>query len=218
MTIDNESAARRIQRRTRAQIVIIVALFSAPVLLAWVVYVGGWQPSSTSNNGELLQPAQALAPSDWTTREGEPFGRANLVGYWNLLLVVDGRCDPSCMETLDLLRRLRIALGANASRMHLLLLQPQGAPPPDLPEAANPVVFELLAPEPSIVSLLAKSAGGEDAERGVFIVDYRAFNMMTYPLPLDGSGMLDDVEHLLRVSNQQSEQAERELLLQSQDS
>ncbi|MDN5850601.1 MAG: hypothetical protein L0H63_13345 [Nitrococcus sp.] len=218
MTTNTDSGAGKIRHPARIQLLLIVALFSVPVLLAWVVFFGGWQPSSTSNNGELLQPAQALAPSDWTTREGEPFGRVDLVGYWNLLLVVDGRCDQACMELLDLLRRMRIALGVNASRVHLLLLQPRGAPAPDLPEVSNPVVFELLAPESRIASLLAKSAGGEGVGRGVFIVDYRAFNMMTYPLPLDGSGMLDDVQHLLRVSNPQSENAEREELLQSQDS
>ncbi|MDN5871411.1 MAG: hypothetical protein L0H73_11905 [Nitrococcus sp.] len=218
MTIDTKFFFGKIRYPARFQFLLIVALFTAPVVAALVAFWGGWWPTSTSNNGELLEPPIAMAPSEWTTREGESFGRADLVGYWNLLVVVDGPCDAWCMETLDVLRRLRIALNRNAGRVHLLLLQPRGAPPPDLPEVSNPVVFELLAPASSIASLLAQSAGGKGAGRGVFIVDYRAFNMMTYLLPLDGSGMLDDVQHLLRVSNPLSEQAELEELLQSQDS
>lgn len=213
MITDIESTPRQVRGRARTQLLIVVVLFAVPALLAWVLYTGGWAPSSTTNHGELIQPAQAMAPNDWTTRTGKPFSRADFLGYWNLLMVVDGRCEQSCMESLDLLRRLRLALGAESDRVHLLLLQPQGTPAADLPEVSHPIVFELLAPGNQIASLLAKSAGKTGGGKGIFIVDYRAFNMMTYPLPLDGRGMLDDVEHLLRVSNRQVERNQQ----QSQD-
>lgn len=214
MTTDIESTSSgQVRRRARMQILIIAGLFAGPMLLAWLLFTMGLRPSGTTNHGKLIQPPQAMAPSDWTTRSGTPFSRAELLGYWNLLLVVDGRCERVCLESLDLLRRLRLALGANADRVHLLLLQPRGAPAPDLPEVSQPVVFELLAPNTRIASLLAKRAGTADGGTGVFIIDYRAFNMMTYPVPFDGSGMLDDVEHLLKVSNRQVERNQQ----QSQD-
>ncbi|EAR21917.1 hypothetical protein [Nitrococcus mobilis] len=213
MTTDIESTSGQGRRRARMQILIIAGLFAAPMLLAWLLFTMGLWPSGTTNHGKLIQPPQAMASSDWTTRSGTPFGRADLLGYWNLLLVVDGRCERVCLESLDLLRRLRLALGANADRVHLLLLQPHGAPAPDLPKVSQPVVFELLAPNPRIASLLAKRAGTAEGGTGVFIIDYRAFNMMTYPVPFDGSGMLDDMEHLLRVSNRQVERNQQ----QSQD-
>lgn len=213
MTTDIESTSGQVRRRARTQLLIVVGLFVVPALLAWALFASDWIPSGTTNHGELIQPPEAMAPSDWTTRTGKPFSRADLLGYWNLLLVVDGRCEQSCMESLDLLRRLRLALGAESDRVHLLLLQPQGAPAADLPDVSQPVVFELLAPSNRIASLLAKSADGAGTGEGVFIVDYRAFNMMTYPVPFDGSGMLDDMEHLLRVSNRQVERNQQ----QSQD-
>ena len=189
--------------------VIIAALFGAPMLIAWALFAYGWLPSAKSNHGELIEPPQAMAPDGWSTRAGEAFGRADLLGFWNLLLVVDGGCEQQCMASLDLLRRLRLALGADSRRVHLLLLQPQGAPPADLPDVSDPVVFELLAPAQRVAALLAQSSGG--AENGVFIIDYRAFNMMTYPVPFDGSGMLDDVKHLLRVSNPQTESNQQQV-------
>lgn len=205
MTTDTESTSGRVRRRARTQMFLIAVLFAGPILLAWALFASGWRPGGTTNHGELIQPAVAMAPSDWTTRTGKPFTRADLLGYWNLLLVVDGRCEQSCIESLDLLRRLRLALGENFDRVHLLLLQPQGTPAADLPDVSMPVVFELLAPGHRIAALLAKSAGETGGDKGVFIVDYRAFNMMTYPVPFDGRDMLDDVEHLLRVSNRQIE-------------
>ena len=178
------------------------------MLLAWALFSLGWFPSAKSNHGELIDPPQAVSTADWSTRAGKEFGRADLLGYWNLLLVVDGNCEQECMDSLDLLRRLRLALGVDSRRIHLLLLQPQGAPRAALPDVSNPVVRELLAPTSRVDALLAQSSDG--AEKGVFIIDYRAFNMMTYPVPFDGSGMLDDVEHLLRVSNPQTERNQQQ--------
>ncbi len=213
MTTDIEPTSGQVRRRGRIQILIIAGLFAGPMLLAWLLFRADLRPSGTTNHGELLKPPQAVAPSNWTTRSGKPFTRADLLGYWNLLLVVNGNCERVCLESLDLLRRLRLALGANADRVHLLLLQPQEAFAPDLPKVSQPVVFELLAPNAQIDSLLAKRAHTAGEGAGIFIIDYRAFNMMTYPVPLDGSGMLDDMEHLLRVSNRQVERNQQ----QSQD-
>ncbi|HET8701073.1 MAG TPA: hypothetical protein VFL97_05350 [Nitrococcus sp.] len=210
MTTDTTSAARLRQRRIRMQMLIVAALFAVPLLLAWVLFAGHWIPNSTTNHGQLIEPPQAMAPSDWTTRAGKSFSRADLLGYWNLLMVVDGACEQTCMKSLDLLRRVRLALGANSDRVHLLLLQPQGAPAPDLPKVEQPVVFNLLAPNNRIAPLLAKSASEPGKRKGIFIVDYRAFNMMTYPVPLDGRGMLDDMEHLLRVSNREAERSQQQ--------
>lgn len=198
----------------RTQILVIAAIFLAPLLLARLLLTTGWVPGGRSNHGELIEPPQQMAPSEWMTRSGEPFGQDDFMGYWNLLLVVDGACGQSCMESLDLLRRVRIALGEDAGRVHLLLLQPRGAPRAPLPERIRPLIIELVAPADQVADLLAKSAGGSGSEMGIFIIDYRAFRMMTYPLPLNASGMLEDVEQLLDASNAAYERS----LRQTQDS
>lgn len=205
MTTDSRMASGQARSLARKQILAIALLFALPIVLAWVVFSRGWLPHSTTNHGVLIQPPLALTPSGWTTRQGKPFQRTDLLGFWNLLLVVDGACQKPCVDTLDLLRRLRIALGADLGRVHLLLLQPQGSPAPSLPEVSMPVVSELLAPGERVAGLLAKSVDGGASGKGVFIVDYRAYNMMTYSFPLDGSGMLKDVKHLLKLSDPQFE-------------
>ena len=140
------------------------------------------------------------ATGDWRSAEGTP-ADAVLAGYWSLLAVAPQGCAGPCRELLDRLRRVRLALNEDAARVQLLLAVPPGAAPPQLPAA------RVLTVPPAQLAELAADAAGEST--GLLLVDFRGYRMMTYPLPLDGEGLLEDLERLLRASSEDVENFER---------
>jgi hypothetical protein len=98
-------------RRARTQIWLLVALFFAPLALAFLLYYGGgWRPPGSTNNGELISPPRPVPnASAWH-------------GKWTLVYVGDGRCDERCRAALILTRQTRLALNADMTRVQRIFL------------------------------------------------------------------------------------------------
>ena len=184
----------------RAQLLLIAGLFVVPVAVAWLVVASGWRPGGGTNHGRLLDPPVLTDTGAWRGPEGAPAGPV-LAGYWSLLVAAPEGCAELCLELLDRLRRVRLALNEDAARVQLLLAVPPGAALPELP-----AVQALTVPRDQLAGLAADTAG--DAT-GLLVVDFRGYRMMTYPLPLDGEGLLEDLERLLRASSEDVENFER---------
>ena len=72
-----------VSRPGRRTLLLLLALFIAPLLAAFALYYGfGWRPASQSIHGELISPARPM-----------PAGAQNLRGDWSLVYVGDGGCD-----------------------------------------------------------------------------------------------------------------------------
>lgn len=178
-------------QRGRWQILALFALFVVPTVVAWGLLVGGWRPAGQTNHGELIQPPPKVAPTGWLTRAGEPLRADRFQGQWTLLVATPADCGDPCASLLDTLRRVRIALGKDADRLSLLLLQPAATRAPDI---AFPALTTAVAPAPAVREL---------AERArVQLVDYQGLRMMAYSMPLNASGLLEDLEQLLRLSDE----------------
>ncbi len=186
--------------RPRLALLLIAGLFVVPVLVAWLVVFSGWRPAGSTNHGRLLEPPVRTATDGWRTPAGAPAGPI-LAGYWTLLAVAPEGCGTPCQELLDRLRRVRLALNDDAARVQVALALSRRADAPEIPAVA---VLHL--PAPQLAELAADSAG---ESTGLLVVDFRGYRMMTYPLPLDGEGLLDDLERLLRASSEDVENFER---------
>lgn len=184
----------------RAQLLLIAGLFVVPVLVAWLVVFSGWRPAGSTNHGQLLEPPVQTATEGWRTPAGDLAGPV-LMGYWTLLAVAPEGCGTRCQELMDRLRRVRLALNDDAARVQVALALDR---PTDLPELPGAAVVQVPAPQ---LAELAADAAGEST--GLLVVDFRGYRMMTYPLPLDGEGLLDDLERLLRASSEDVENFER---------
>jgi len=184
----------------RLQLLLIAGLFVVPVLVAWLVVFSGWRPAGSTNHGRLLEPPVLTATEGWRTPAGDPAGPV-LAGYWTLLAVAPEGCASQCQELLDWLRRVRLALNDDAARVQVVLALGRRAEPPQIP-----AVTVLQVPPPQLAELAADAAG---QSTGLLVVDFRGYRMMTYPLPLDGEGLLEDLERLLRASGEDVENFER---------
>lgn len=184
--------------RGRAVMILVVLLFAVPPVIAWLMLTGGWRPGGTVNHGELVQPPVPVSTDAWNTpEEGAVFA-----GRWTLLHVAAGPCGETCRALLDKTGRVRVALDKDAVRVQRILLLPESAP--DLDQAAARGARVVHASIPTVYGLL------RDGERlGLSVVDPQGFRMMRYQVPLDANGLLEDLERLLRLSNEDIERFQR---------
>jgi len=172
----------------RKQIWILVALFFAPLALAFLLYYGGgWRPPGSTNKGELISPPRPL-----------PNGSA-WHGKWTLVYVGDGRCDERCRAALLLTRQTRLALNADMTRVQRIFLATGNccdrtyfaAEHPDLAveQVDNAAGAALLGVFPDVAS------------GSIYIVDPLGNLMMSYAPAAPDEAVLDDLERLLRLSH-----------------
>lgn len=164
-------------RADRLKLLLLMGLFAAPGLAAWVVR-DNWRPSATASHGELLEPfAPPLAGAD------------ALRGRWVLLTVIGRECDAACRHQLYLSRQARIAQGRERERVERALLQPSGAVPID-----ELGLRRIVAPDAGLPSL---PAGGGTR---TYVMDPLGRVMLRFPAEPDGKGMILDLGRLLKAS------------------
>lgn len=156
---------------------LIILLVALPFAVGTALYVFGWRPARTVNNGVLITPPDTLAsPAEWE-------------GKWSLLLVHDAPCGVPCAQRLDELRRVRLSLGQQMGRTRLVWMG----------KAVGVEAADLKAAMPDLATMdmgshsLAKLPPGS-----VVLVDPNGLAMMRYPPGADPRGVRADLERLLK--------------------
>jgi hypothetical protein len=110
--------------RSRSQVWILVGVFFAPLVIAFVLYYGvdGWRPAGQTNHGELVQPPRSVAAAELESATREPLPESLFKGKWTLVYIGSGRCDARCREALTLIRQSRLALNDDMPRVQRLFL------------------------------------------------------------------------------------------------
>lgn len=190
-------------RRGRRMALILFAVGFGPMILATVMFYTGWlNPDGYSNKGELVSPAYPVAELDLRDPGGEPlearFGPEVTDPDW-LMLVVAGNCETDCEELLYLARQVNVALGKNADRVSRAAYLKQV--PTDLDNRWSEEY-------PSMQRL--QSAGGQvsgwppgvnpEEKPQILLVDPFGNVMMRYTTEHSGKNMLEDLKHLLKLS------------------
>ena len=188
--------------RSRAQIWILVALFFAPLALAFLLYYGsgGWRPPGNTNRGELISPPRPLPRADLPTPSGSPLPASAWHGKWTLVYVGDGRCNEPCRAALTLTRQTRLALNADMTRVQRVFLATGNCCDQTYFDAEHPDLEVALADNAAGAALLATFP---DASPGaIYIVDPLGNLMMRHlpaaPLSKD---LLEDLRKLLKLSH-----------------
>ena len=180
----------------RWQLIALLAIFILPTLGAMVMVFSDWRPGTFTNNGDLVQPPEQLNPERWRAVDG---AAPTLAGDWLLVMPQTAPCGESCLARLDALNRVRIALDRDIERVRLVVLQPQRLTAPVVEPAEG--IVNLAAPAAE-VERLSRHDGEPIAAQ---IVDYRGYQVLRYAAPLDASGLLDDLEKLLRLAKEEAE-------------
>jgi len=205
MSALNDSTPHPSTGRSRAQFWILVAVFFAPLLVAFWLYYGleGWRPAGRTNHGELIQPPRSLPQTELATPDAGKLPADLLHGKWTLVYIGDGKCDERCREALTLIRQSRLALNDDMARVQRLFVvtgdccdssylesEHRGLIVAVLDERAGALrdVFAEVTPEPL-----------EQAGR-IYVVDPLGNLMMSYARTAEPKGLLEDLKKLLKYS------------------
>lgn len=170
--------------RTQLKLLLLLAVFAAPALAAWLTYAW-WQPSRLGNYGELLPPQPLTLPA-LLDPAGKTTPWADLRGKWVLLVVAPGNCDGACAHAAYLARQVRLAQGREQERIERVLLGSRG----DMVWPHRDGAYRALLAQP----------GGALAQGGLYLVDPLGNLMMRFPDKAEGKGVIRDLRQLLKAS------------------
>ncbi|MEP1217451.1 MAG: hypothetical protein ABJM11_01350 [Marinobacter sp.] len=190
-------------RRGRRTALLLFAIGFGPMIFATIMYYTGWlNPTGHSNNGELIQPPVPLGQMQFEGASGKPladrFGPAATDPEW-MMVVVSGTCAADCEELLYRARQVNIALGKNANRVNRSAWL--GSVSDDLTARWGE--------EYSSMERLSIASGGSpqwpagvspDQAPRILLVDPFGNVIMHYGNEHTGKDMLEDLKHLLKLS------------------
>ena len=187
--------------RPRLVLLVLLAVFTAPPLLAFVFYsgIGSWFEPGTVNRGSLLDPPRSAPEGALVLADGDALPGDYLDRRWTLVHLAANGCGSDCEAALRAMRQAHRALGRNESRVQRLLLLPEAWPPPA--EADHPVARVT----PAWYRAL-RDAGreGEEGHSGTWLVDPRRFVVLYFPASAGPRAIKEDLNRLLKLSKWQT--------------
>ena len=196
MTTPPESSGRS----SRAQLWILITVFFAPLLVAFILYYGleGWRPSGQTNHGDLIDPPRTLPAVQLNSRSDAALAPEFLRGKWSLVYIGAGTCDERCRTALTLMRQTRLALNDDLPRVQRVFLATE--PCCDQAwlesEQAGLIVIEPQAAARALIEQFPNANEGR-----IYIVDPLANLMMSYGPDAPPKGLLEDLKKLLKLSH-----------------
>ena len=192
----------------RVTLLVILAMFTLPLALAWMMNSGAirYESASTVNLGKLVSPP---VPLDWSGVESIASGAAStgFSAYWVILLAVPASCDSSCLESVTQLRQVRRAAGKDHTRIKIVLLVESLSSMDQVAEllAIDPG-FDLVgsASEAFLATLVKadKPGAGMEMKPTIYLLDPLGNIMMTYQGESSPSKLSKDLKRLLAWSKQ----------------
>ncbi|MGH8435897.1 MAG: hypothetical protein ACRERX_15795 [Pseudomonas sp.] len=178
------------RRRGRWQLLLLLALTIGPMVLATAMYQWRfWVPEGRVYHGELIGNGQSR-----TDLGVQGTGETR----WQLLVTAPQDCTEDCRQLVYLARQIQIGLGREASRAGHALANAQ--------PLAEDYSAQLQREYPRLERLsLDAQAYGKATDGGsaaqLWIVDPHGNLVLRYDAKVKGKAVLNDLRHLLKLSN-----------------
>ena len=191
-------------RRQRLVIVLLVIIFLAPALGSWIIFnfttIGRQEPGAS--HGILVIPPRPL-PDLSLFDQNNPSVPQRLYGKWNIVFLIGVDCDQLCEEKLYAMRQIRLAMGNESQRLQRVLVVFDGVAPGLSPAQTQAYPGQLLVHATAAVKQVFALAATESplGLRRIYLIDPRGYLMMSYPEGTNPSGIIKDLERLLRYSS-----------------
>lgn len=191
-------------RRGRWTVIVVVGLFFASFIAAFVLVQSGWRPSGTRNYGELVTPPRPLADVALTDRQGRTVHVEELRGQWTWVYFGPGACPPPCRDNLYKMRQITAAQGPESRRVQQVFVVTDGERVEADVLADYPATQVLHGPPAAVRALAGQfeldQGGPLDGLHRLYLVDPLGNLMMSYPANADPSLVNKDLKLLLRAS------------------
>lgn len=191
---------------SRLKIALIALVFMLPVAISYILYSIGWQPASTINHGELVEPARSISDVSLQTLAGTRIRFLDLRRKWSLIYFGSAECLSPCERNLYKMQQVRLAQGKNADRIQRVFVVTDTRALDLLRYTLKeyPGMQVLTGPAENVKALaeqfvLPVGTPLDDLDR-IYLVDPTGNLMMSYPADADPSGMRKDLARLLKVS------------------
>jgi cytochrome oxidase Cu insertion factor (SCO1/SenC/PrrC family) len=198
--LEQASSQRRRGLRT---LLLVVAIFVAPVMASWVLYLtrDHWG-LSMGNYGELIEPARPLTGLTLERLEGGSLSIDELRGKWVLVYIGSSNCASPCQESLYKMRQVRLALNEDMRRVHRLLILTDQEKLAKLREGLKPYPGMIVVATSDDRLTQVRREFGLEVRGGesIYLVDPLGNLMMRYDTGAEPKGMLKDLRRLLKAS------------------
>lgn len=184
-----EVSARQRRRRGRWQLLLILAVVIGPMVLASAMYQWRfWVPEGRSYHGELIGNGQTRIDLGVAGAEET---------RWQLLVTAADGCTADCQQLVFLARQIHIGLNRDASRAAhgLASAEPVSADYDARLRREYPQLARLQLQLQAYQRIAGKDAGAQ-----LWIVDPHGNLVLRYGPGSKGKGILDDLRHLLKIS------------------
>jgi len=178
------------RNRNRLGLILILLLFAAPLLTAYVLNALGWRPAGSRNVGTLIEPPQDLGDARFVLAGGKPLAWKDAEWSWTVFAIPGPSCARSCLGRIDELRRARLTLNQNAYRVRVVVLA-------DLPTEALAALKPVVTAQDADGRLAALRPAGAD-EVAVAFADPHGFLVLHYPVGYDANGLRKDLARVVK--------------------
>lgn len=205
MTMSDSDLTAKSAERNGWVFALLMLLFVLPVVVATLLYLTGWRPSSIGNHGELIQPARQVEGQALHTLDGKSVSFGELRGKWIMVYFGSSSCPAECMESVHAMRQVHAAQAKEIGRVQRVFI----ATDVDAAEALKvklvdyPEMGMWTGDKKALAELFQSfgmSAGQSAEQQGIYMVDPLGNVMMRYPPSADPTGILKDLTHLLKYS------------------
>jgi hypothetical protein len=185
-------------RRQRFKLILIAALFAAPIVVSFVLAQLGWRPVAAKNYGTLVEPPQDFASIKATGADGVPIAWSSPSGLFHVVVPIPDACGAPCAEFADSLQRIWQGLGKRAPRVRFLAAGTPDRALSDVLARFPQMQAVVLAPDPFAHPAARTDVPERQAPLPAYIVDPHGFLVLRYDAGFDPAGLKRDLEKLVR--------------------
>ncbi|MEO9079960.1 MAG: hypothetical protein ABI268_11705 [Rhodanobacter sp.] len=188
------TAAPMSPRKSRRFLLLIGLVFAAPMIVAGLLTVSGWQPGAKSA-GQPISPqrnfiaeqlhVQLSDGSIYPWRDSEP--------RMTLIALAGPDCATQCLAALTGMAKARVMLSRNQSRLRLLYL---GAPP--VQAAARQAMVSYWQTGNVVDGKLAGFRPTSPDSVSALLVESNGTALTFYPAGFDTAGLLRDMRKVIK--------------------
>lgn len=171
--------------------ILLLALFAAPLLSAWLLSVAGWRPPAKRNFGELIEPPQDLNAARFVLADGSVLEWKDRDWSWTIFALTGPDCAANCLARLDELRRVRITMNQNEQRVRVIVLDDR------LASAQLARLQPLKSAHDADAALATLHPVGAD-QVAAALADPHGFLVLRYAVGYDANGLRKDLAKLIK--------------------
>lgn len=182
-----------LQRRARLKLLLVIAVFAAPAIVAALLVASGWQPGAQGHGQPILPqrnfeqehvPVQLAGGQRWQWRDSEP--------RMTLIALPGPHCAARCFQALTGMAKARVMLNRNQSRLRLLYL---GEPPEQGGRTAMQQYWQLGTDVDNRFAAWRPTAPDSVS---ALLVESNGTALSLYPDGFDPSGLLQDLQKVIK--------------------